>query len=269
MVSNCDQTVHFQLERYETPSSARVLANIRQILIPDGSYRGRQAIIIEPEEQETQKLKPVYAKHSMFMDLPVELRLKVYKMLFEASNPVILRSERPPTFASTPSQFFSQKSLAIANVCRQIRFEVLPVIYGERTFCIDSPYVPDLVVENFLVNIGSSRKYLRFLDVGRYADSHWSRPDMFHRLLTCPNLQHVHFRVHAIGKTPEKYAEFFYKSARLWLNMRLQNNEKKRSGLEIVTFSNLPIGWHGGEWNENGGERLKIMIRELMDGDSS
>ena len=202
------------------------------------------------------------------MDLPTELRLKIYEMLFEESDPVVLRSEQPPTFNTIPPHFFSQTGFAIASVCRQIRSEVLPIIYGGRTFQIDSRHLPDLVAEKFLVNIGNLRKYLRFLKVGRYADSLWSRPDMFNRFLTCPNLQHVNFHVHAIGKTPENFAKFFHKSARPWLNAIAKQSGSKDSSLTTVSFSNLPDSWPGADWNSEGGKKLTTMIKALMDNES-
>ena len=241
------------------------LTDSHEVTIATGLYKGCQAIIIQPETPQKQKPELDDARHLGFMDLPPELRLKIYRMLFEDSDPVIIRSERPPTFTTIPSHFFSSVNLAIASVCRQIRFEVLQVVFGERSFQVDCPHVPDLVVDRFLLNIGTSRKYLRFLEVGKYADSHWSRPDMFNRLLTCSNIRHLHFRVHAIGKTPEDYAMFFYKSARRWLNTIAKDDGNEHSGLEMVSFSNLPDCWPGENWNEDGGRRLRTMIRSLMD----
>ncbi|KAL9072288.1 MAG: hypothetical protein Q9157_005158 [Trypethelium eluteriae] len=239
-----------------------------QVIIPSGPHRGRQAIIIEPEEVEEQKVAAKRHGRFEFLKLPTELRLKIYQMLYEDSDTIVLRSEQPPTFSIIPSRFFSRTNLAIAAVCRQVRFEVLPIIYGERTFQIDSPHVPDLVVDQFLAHIGDLRKHLRFLKVGRYANSHWSRPDMFNRFLACPNLRHIHFHVHAICKTPEEYAQFFYKSARLWLNVVSSRGGKEYSALDMVSFSNLPDCWPGGDWNDNGGSRLRAIIRVVMDEES-
>ncbi|KAI9661049.1 MAG: hypothetical protein M1821_009376 [Bathelium mastoideum] len=241
----------------------------KKVTIASGPYQGCQAIIIEPEAPEELQPLPAPTRHLGLMDLPIELRLKIYQMLFDSSDPVILRSDRPPTFTTTPSHFFSQSNLAITGVCRQIRSEILPVVYGGRTFQIDSPLIPDLVVEKFLVNIGNLRKHLRFLRVGRYADSHWSRPDMFNRFLTCPNLRRVHFHVHAIGKSPEDFARFFYKSARLWLHDVAPKEVHGQPGLDIISFSNLPNSWPGNDWNENGGKNLTNLIKALLDDEST
>lgn len=269
MTSDCCRIVLSQPKRHAIRTFPQSFTDKSKITIASGLYQGCQAIVFEPETPEAPKLEPDCAKSLTFMDLPTELRLKIYQMLFEDNDPVILQSKQPPTFTTTPPHFFSRTSLAIASVCRQIRFEVIPIIFGERTFQIDCPHVPDLVVEKFLLNIGASRKHLRFLEIGRYADSHWSRPDMFNRLLTCPNLRRIHFRVHAIGKTPEDYAKFFYKSARLWLNVVAHCDRVGPSGLEVISFSNLPECWPGSDWNERGGSKLRAMVKALIENESS
>ncbi|KAI9698607.1 MAG: hypothetical protein M1820_007406 [Bogoriella megaspora] len=223
----------------------------KQITIPSGPFTGYQAIILIPT---TNNLRP------HLLNLPTELRLEIYRHLFNSTPTVTLSSTRPPTFQTDPPNYFSASNLAITNVCRQIRAEVLPVVYSERKFKVEASLIPDFVVSSFVNRLGDKKVLLRDVEIESYANSGWARPEMWRVLRECTGLRRVRVRVHAVSGEVEGYARFFAESAKVWLEEGRLKGGRCRA-LDMLEFCGLPEEWDG----DGGAEKkLKECIQAFM-----
>lgn len=113
---------------------------------------------------------------SFLARLPAELREEIYELVLCRHQPhSILLSSRPPTI---PAQRAASTPLSLAQTCRQIRIESLPIFFGgnrfefrtdristhERPYGAGALWLPSL--ENWLYTIGdTNRRRLRTVDI--------------------------------------------------------------------------------------------------------
>ena len=125
-------------------------------------------------------------------------------------------------------EIFSAKSLSIARVSSQIRHEVLPVLYGRRTFSITE----QTSLCDFLLRLKYHRIYLRSLDV----DSHLYGKiavRIFRYLKECPHLQRL--AIFPEYDLPDASAEQMYEDAKEWIRHVAIARGNKHAALEILS----------------------------------
>ncbi|THY79347.1 hypothetical protein D6C87_07087 [Aureobasidium pullulans] len=108
------------------------------------------------------------------MKLPVELRLKIYRLVLKATGfrlrvgrgTFLAYEEKVPVWASTSQNIFTMprisKMLALLSVSKQIHSEAMPEFYRENHF----EFLDMSCLKSFLTNIGTERrKFIRNITV--------------------------------------------------------------------------------------------------------
>lgn len=84
-----------------------------------------------PEQAKTQRSR------CSLLDLPAELRNQIYQLAVVEKKPITVTQRIPHTF--TTYYLKPPERPALAQTCKQLQQEVLPVFFGQNTFVLDLP----------------------------------------------------------------------------------------------------------------------------------
>jgi hypothetical protein len=81
------------------------------------------------------------AKLSLFLDLPLDIRLLLLEDMFIYPSGISLRCKvsiglQPQTKTDNPSLFQIQSSVGLLSTCRQLHSEILKILYSRNQFKI-------------------------------------------------------------------------------------------------------------------------------------
>lgn len=124
------------------------------------------------------------------LDLPPEVRNRIYHFLLVASHPlypkVIETFRSVQAHEKTDTPYGPENTLALARACDQLCSESLAIYYGDNTFIFNNTY--DLYV--YLYMIGDERRgYIFFQYEGE------RQREAFELLNECTSLLHLHIAV--------------------------------------------------------------------------
>ncbi|KAI9693584.1 MAG: hypothetical protein M1820_009150 [Bogoriella megaspora] len=192
-------------------------------------------------------LKKVFRRKNSvsLMTLPAEIRNIIYDMVIGRDDVWVhlFKGEKKPRE--------TQSSISFVN--KQIRHEIIPIIYANRHF----HFVNDLVAEQYLNMIGIGVKYLR--DISVPFDVNTPSKDFFKRLRACTRLKVLSIRLsnrHGTGSVSlGELAGYFLHFAKPWFmhfgRSGIETNKELFPGLDIlrIVFHSVSLHNRGLLWN--------------------
>lgn len=192
-----------------TPPQRTFCSQATQLAITEGKYAGYSAILFKP------------ASAFRYMDLPMEIRDRIQKMVLLPAEPVQIKNKSNARQQLTAVGYTAKNRLALLGVDKQIRAETFPLVYSKIAFSADSSNT----LTKFLLGIGvNARSYLRDLSITNYAKKDIQM--LFVLLADCTNISRLHIAKYPTGGTPAKIARAFSIDAGSWLSSRVTKSGK-------------------------------------------
>lgn len=175
-------------------------------MIPDGKYAGLQAVIFKP------------ATLFPFMKLPAELRIMIYRLVFQhITEKVVVKGMQRRTLRFASERVVNTTAIVRAN--KQICSEALPFLYHNRTFVFEEQV--QAVV--FLNAFRGCVRYIECIEVRHYKLD--ARSSLLRKLRSGRNLKSLKVKVDSYDLSwrsgPEKgyvkMAELFLRYADDWI----------------------------------------------------
>lgn len=130
---------------------------------PTRCLRSKNSLLAHTSKFATETRDPA----SRFLDLPAELRNRIYSLLLEDENPLQLgyedKQRKHLTLKSSKKTPKAHLHPEILLTCHQINSEATPILYGNNTFSFNHGSTLD--VPSILSHFPSSIKYIRHISL--------------------------------------------------------------------------------------------------------